>query len=463
MSFDLVITGGTAVTPDGLRAADLAISAGRIAAILAPGTAVQAGARIDAAGLHILPGVIDIHAHIRSPAYPERGGVASETAAAAAGGMTTIFEMPITLPCCNSPEEVVRRRDHFAEHAHIDFALFAAPGTLSESAFDALAAEGIIALKMFTTPAPPGRDDEFAGLARPGSGEQREVLRLAARFGLPVVVHAENAGLLAAAEAALHGVDPGLATTHGAARPAMAEAAAVALLLTLNIEAGAKLHIAHVTSSLTVDVLRRFRGSSDFTAETCPHYLRYTDDDVARVGVFGKINPPIRQAADREALWGALADGTLAHVTTDHAGFTAAEKLAHAGNFLTAPPGHPGTEALLPVMLDAAASGRLALSDVARLTAGNAARRFGLPDKGAIAPGKAADLVLVDMDGETRITEDSLLTAAGAAGKLHHGQRFQGRICTTLLAGEPVWQDGAIIGAPGQGRYARPERGRHGA
>ena len=463
MTFDLAITGGTVVTPGGVVPADLAVGGGRLAAILAPGTPVEAATQIDATGLHILPGVIDIHAHIRSPAYPERGGVASETAAAAAGGMTTIFEMPITLPCCNSPTEVARRRDHFAEHAHIDFALFAAPGTLSERAFDALVAEGVIALKMFTIPAPPGRDEEFAGLARPGLGEQREVLRLAAGAGLPVVVHAENAGLLAAAQAALHGVDPSLASTHGAARPAMAEAAAVALLLTLNVEIGAKLHIAHVTSSVTVEVLRRFRGSSDFTAETCPHYLRYTEDDVARVGVFGKINPPIRRAGDRDALWQALADGTIAHVTTDHAGFTAAEKLAHADNFLTAPPGHPGTEALLPVMLDAVADGRLALSDVARLTAANAARRFGLPDKGVLEPGKTADLVLVDMAGETRITEDSLLTAARAAGKLHHGQRLRGRVHTTLLAGQPVWRDLAIVGTPGQGRCVRPERGRNGA
>lgn len=455
MSIDTLILGGTLVTPDGERPGSLALAGGRIAAILPPGERPEAAEVIDAAGLHVLPGLIDIHCHIRAPAYPHRGTVESETAACAAGGITTVFEMPITDPCCNSPAEVAKRRDHFAGRSLVDFGLYAAPRRLDQAAVDALAETGIVAFKIFTTPAPPGREIEFAGLAWPDEADQTLALGLIAHTGLPVVVHAESAELLARAEAEARGLDPADARTHGRARPAAAEALAVAKLLTMNMTAGAKLHIAHVTSAQTVEVLRRFRGSSDFTAETCPHYLRYTEDDVARVGVAARINPPIRTAADRDALWEAIAEGLIGHVTTDHAAFAPEEKAAHEGNFLTAPPGHPGTEVMLPAMLDAVSGGRLALAQASRLLSGNAADRFGLPDRGRLRAGQKADIVLVDLTTTTEVREEDMLTAARANARLSHGERFRGRLARTMLSGRTIWEGGPI-GAPAQGHFVTP-------
>ena len=450
MTVDLAIRGGMLVTPDGVQHGTLLVADGRIAGIAGPGESVDAGAIIDATGQHILPGLIDIHCHIRAPAYPQRGTVASETRACAAGGITTVFEMPITNPCCNTPEQVIMRRDHFAASAHVDFGLYGAPLTLTEAAVDALAETGIIAFKIFTTPAPPGREAEFAGLAWPNEADQFRALHLIARTGLPVVVHAESADILAAAPQ----LDPTDARSHGLSRPPLAEALAVAKLLTMNITAQAKLHIAHVTSAATVDILRRFKGTSDFTAETCPHYLRYTEEDVARVGVAAKINPPIRHAADRQALWQAIADGVITHVTTDHAGFSAAEKAQHADNFLTAPPGHPGTECMLPAMLDAVAQGRVTLSQVMHLLCLNAATRFGLPDRGGLVPGRRADLITVDLGAQTHVTEASLITAAAAIARLSHGEIFRGKLRRTWLAGQTVW-DGTPTG-PATGRFVTP-------
>jgi dihydroorotase-like cyclic amidohydrolase len=358
--------------------------------------------------------------------------------------------MPITNPCCNTPDQVALRRDHFAGCAHVDFGLYGAPLTLTEVAVDALADSGIIAFKIFTTPAPPRREVEFAGLAWPNEADQFRALQLIARTGLPVVVHAESAELLAAAPQ----FDPTDARSHGLSRPPLAEALAVAKLLTMNITAQAKLHIAHVTSSATIDILRRFSGTSDFTAETCPHYLRYTEEDVARVGVAAKINPPIRHTGDREALWQAIADGIITHVTTDHAGFSAAEKAAHADNFQTAPPGHPGTECMLPAMLDAVAQGKVTLADVMHLLCLNAATRFGLSDRGALAPGRRADLILVDLGAETRVTETSLITAAAPIARLSHGEAFRGRLSRTLLAGQTVWH--GTPNGPARGRFVTP-------
>lgn len=462
MTFELAVTDGQLVMPEGVRPGTLGVSDGRITAITGPGETIEAAATWSAAGMHVLPGAIDIHCHIRSPAYPERGTVASETAACAAGGITTVFEMPITDPCCNSPERVTMRRDHFAETAVVDFAMYAAPAELTEEAFEALAEAGVVALKIFTIPAPVGREHEFEGLAWPEAPDQLQVLRLARRVGLPVVVHAEHPEILARSEERATHLDPADAATHEAARPAIAESLAVAQILALNMEAQAKVHIAHVTSVGTLAVLRAFAGTSDLTAETCPQYLRHTSDDVARVGVFGKVNPPIRTAADQDALWSALEDGTLGHVTTDHTSFSFAEKSAHEGNFLTAPPGHPGTELLLPTLLDGVVDGRLTLAQVAELTSSAAARRFGLPDRGVLAEGTRADLAVVDLEGETRPTAENLRTAARDLARLAHGQTYRGRVAATFVAGRQVW-DGSAVDAPaGWGRFVRPagRRGR---
>ncbi|SMC51093.1 dihydroorotase family protein [Rhizobium sp. RU36D] len=454
--FDTLIRNATVVTPQSVAPLDIAITNGRIAALLAPGTPAMARDIIDARGLHVLSGAIDIHCHVRAPAFPERGTVESETRAAAAGGITTLFEMPISKPCCNTAERVILRRDHFAASALVDFALYAAPADLSPHAIEASVNAGIVAFKIFTTAAPAGREDEFAGLAIPDEGQQLATLQALAKTGLPVVVHAESEPLLRYFQARGRGLNPSLATTHNALRPPVCEAVAVAKLLTLNMEAGAKLHIAHVTSALTVEVLRRFKGTSDFSAETCPHYLIRTVSDIQAAGVFGKINPPVRDHADQEALWSALADGTITHVTTDHASFAHAEKQAHLGDFPNAPPGAPGLEILVPSMLDAVAKGRIDLKRMTELLSGNAACRFNIPDKGSIRLGADADLMLVDLSARTQIEASRLFTHARDVAHLYDGAEFQGRIDRTILRGMTVYRAGEITGAAGRGRYIEP-------
>jgi dihydroorotase-like cyclic amidohydrolase len=383
--------------------------------------------------------------------------VESETGAAAKGGITTLFEMPITDPCCNSPERVALRRDHFAAHALTDFALFAAPVELTEGAFLGLRDAGVIALKIFTTASPPNRDREFAGLAWPDADAQMTVLRLAAKAGLTVFVHAENEEMVAAATARAARARQGR-RADPRARPAARGGGGVGGIAPRH-EHGRGRAAPHRACDLglTVEVLRRFRGSSDFTAETCPHYLSFTEDDVARAGVCARINPPVRHEADRAALWEALADGTLAHVTTDHAAFAPEEKAAKEGDFLTAPPGHPGLETLVPTLLDAVAEGRMPIERASALLSGNAAARFRLPTKGRLAAGADADMIVVDMGGETHITETTLLTNARAISRLTDGRRYKGRILRTILRGVTVWDGAALTAPPGTGRFVTPE------
>ncbi|MBL8117503.1 MAG: dihydroorotase, partial [Anaerolineae bacterium] len=167
MIFETLITQGDVVTEKGIEALDIAIHDGRIAALLPRGSQVEAQTTIDAAGALVIPGAIDIHFHCRAPAYPDRGDFATETRAAAAGGVTTIFEMPISKPCC-ATGDIFRSRKALGERdAYVNFALYGAPGLLDRSEIRAMADEGAIGFKIFMTGAPAGRDDEFEGLCLP--------------------------------------------------------------------------------------------------------------------------------------------------------------------------------------------------------------------------------------------------------------------------------------------------------
>jgi dihydroorotase (multifunctional complex type) len=459
-TLDMLIKGGEVLLPDGLHRVDLGLKDGKVAGIYVPGMAPLTTETVDVTGKTVLPGIVDIHFHVRAPAYPERGTVLSETSAAAAGGVTTLFEMPISKPCCSTPEELANRRDHFSENAVIDFALYAAPGDLTEASRDAMIALGCIAWKIFTTSPPDGRADEFEGLAFPNEADQLRALHHLAKTGLPVVVHAESAALLAHFEAAARGLDPADAATHGKSRPAICESVAVAKLLAMNMTARAKLHIAHVTSAETIAILRAFTGTSDFTAETCPQYLFATEQDVARAGVYAKVNPPIRHQADQDALWQAILDGVISYVTTDHAPFAKAEKQAAEGDFLTAPPGVPGIEIILPAMLDAVAQGRLSLKRAHDLICANGARRFGLyPFKGALLPGSAADVTIVDLNAETLISANTLHTHAREVAHLYEGRHLRGKVVRTILNGNTVFLDGAVTGQRGAGAFVTPKTG----
>ncbi len=455
--FDTLIRGATVVTPSGRQPLDVALTAGRVAALLAPGGAVEARDTIDASGLYVLPGAIDIHFHVRAPAYPERGTVASETRAAAAGGVTTLFEMPISKPCCATPEVFRHRRELFAADAYAHFALYGAPGMLEPGYIAGMVDEGAIGFKIFMTEAPKGRDDEFIGLVLPDEGPLFEALELVADSGLVTSVHAESQPLLNHFTARLQATGRNDPETHGESRPPLVEALAIAKLLTLNRRAGAPLHIAHVTSSMALDTLRMFQAAGmDVSGETCPQYLWFTEEALSQHGAYAKINPPLRTKSDQEALWQALGDGTLLAVTTDHSPFTVEEKERARDDIWAAPPGAPGIEELVPGMLHAVAEGRLTLEQAVALMSTNGAKRFGLyPRKGAIVVGADADLVLVDLDATTTIRKDALRTQARASDRLYDGMTFRGKVERTVLAGRTVF-DGEVVGKPGWGQFVRP-------
>ncbi len=456
--YDTLITNGRVVTPRGIEEIDVAVKDEKIVALLAPGSDAEAHETLDAAGLYVLPGAIDIHFHCRAPAYPARGDFATETRAAAAGGVTTIFEMPISKPCCSTGDVMRMRKELAANDAYVNYGLYAAPGRLDKAEIDDMVNEGAIGFKIFMTAPPKGRDDEFVGLCLPNVEEQYQALQMVAETGLVCVVHAENNPLLEFHTQQLIDAGRNDVPAHGESRPPHVEALAIATLLTLNESIGANLHIAHLSAREPLEVLQRFRATgATATAETCPHYLFFTEDDLERVGPYAKINPPLRKPDDQAALWAGLEDGTLMAITTDHSPFTVEEKEQAATDIWRTPPGAPGVEELLLGVMDSALKGKMSIEKAVDLVSSNGAKRFGIyPNKGLIAVGADADIVLFDPEQTTTISEDMLFSKAKACDKLYNGMTFQGKVLRTMVNGTTVFVDGEVVGQRGGGKFVRP-------
>ena len=312
------------------------------------------------------------------------------------------------------------------------------------------------------TSAPKGRDDEFEGLCLPEVPELYQALKLVAETGLVCAVHAENNQLLEWHTAQLIKANRNDVPAHGESRPPHVEALAIATLLTLNESIGANLHIAHVSGAEALAVIRRFKATgSTVSAETCPHYLYFTEADLERVGPYAKINPPLRKEADQAAVWEGLFDGTLMAITTDHSPFTVEEKESARKDIWATPPGAPGVEELLLGVMHEALSGRISINKAVELVATNGAKRFGVyPERGHIGIGAAADLVIYDPDAETTIQRDMLFTQARDCDKLYDGMTFKGKVERTLVNGKTVFMHGNIVGSSGDGQFVRPDAAR---
>ncbi|NJL03429.1 MAG: dihydroorotase family protein [Chloroflexaceae bacterium] len=462
---DLNLIGGIIVNEGHQYHADLGIRAGKIALIAAPHALPPAAATLDAHGLLVLPGAIDIHFHCRTPGYDERGDFYTETCAAAAGGVTTIFEMPISNPGCATPATFANRRRLIEQQAIINVALYGAPGTLIASDVQGMAAAGAIAYKIFMHRAPLGRADEFIGICLTEDEQIYQALALVRDTGRRLVVHCESDSMLEARIAALRAAGRTDLVAHMESRPPVVEAVAIARLLTLAADLGAPVHIAHVSSAQALATVRQFQQAGvDVTAETCPHYLFFTEADYLRLGPYAKINPPLRTAADQHALWQGLQEGTLSVITTDHATYLPDEKERGWTDIWRAPSGAPGVQTLLPVLLTAALEGQLRLTDAVRWISHAPAQLFGLyPHKGTIRLGADADLCLYDPQGNDTYRLEQMHSKARAVDRLYRDRPLRGRVVATLLAGRVIFREGAIIATPGSGSFlaAPPTGGTH--
>jgi dihydroorotase-like cyclic amidohydrolase len=458
MAFDLVVRGGTVVLPetDGV-AADIAISNGRIAAVLAPGAEVEAAETLDAGGKTVLPGMIDVHLHlghgkdIARPRVPEDAAV--ETAAAAVGGVTTFIPyLMATDPFETLFDEV---KSVTESGARIDFGYHFIISTEDQLAgVPRYAREfGVPSFKIFMNNR--GGEGTRLGLPDIDDGFLLRLCEAAAENGGMVCPHPENIEASWVLRNRVMASDPegkGGLRAWNATRPPFVEADAVQRAGLFARETGARLYIVHTSSREALEAgLRARDAGTDIIIETCPHYLTHDVDWDG--GDIGKINPPLRERADRDALWAGILMGDVDTVATDH---VHRDISAKGGGIWKASPGCGGLETLLPVILtDGHHERGLPLGRVVSLLASAPADAMGLAHrKGRIAVGLDADLAIVDLAREYLCRREDVVSSAGYS--IYEGRRFKGKVAHTLVRGCFAVRDGELVDrAVGQGRFVQ--------
>jgi allantoinase len=446
--FDLVVAGRLALPGGQLIEGEVGVRDGRIAAISEPGS-LTGSDRLDATGL-VLPGVVDAHVHTRSePAE----GITRATTAAAAGGVTTIVDMPYDDPTpITNVGAFLQKTADIDREAITDVALWATiakTGGLDE--IEELVSAGACGFKVSTFETHPVR---FPSIP---DGELYLAMQRIQAAGSLIAFHAENDDLVRRLSARLESEGRTDAGAHAGARPPVAETEAVGRALELALATGVRVHIVHATVERAFTLVQRAREDGvDATAETCLHYLLMDEDELTRQGARAKINPPLRSRAQVERLWDLIAAGRVAYVTTDHVGWTRERK--ETRSIFEAKSGVPALEVFLPLFFDQAVGRRgFSVGQVTQLVSENPARRLGLwPQKGGLVIGADADLVLFDPDRRWRIDEARLVTPAGWSP--YHGREVTGAIDTVLSRGRKVFARCEVAGSPGLGQWVRPNR-----
>jgi dihydroorotase len=441
---DLVIDNGTVVSAESTIKASVAIKDGAILAVGAADAMPRAREILDATGLHLLPGAIDDHVHFRDPGYPHKEDFASGTIAAAFGGVTTVFDMPNTLPTVENAEALAAKHAIAAEKAHVDYGLYAVLGESSIAHVPELIEGGVIGFKLYM-------GNTFGRIPTPSTGAMLEAFEVVAPTGKRISLHAETNSVMERREGKLRQagrVDP---LAHVDSRPDVVAIEAVSRAAVLAEWTGARAHVLHISSAAELRPLAEAKARGvDISGETCPHYLLLSTENYARCGGIIRVNPPVREAHNQEPLWAALAEGTIDVIATDHAPHSLEEKTRN--DIWTVDCGFAGVETQMPLMLTAIAGGRGSICDYVRWSAANPAKLWGLyPRKGVIQPGADADIAIVDLNRRWTIWDAEAHSIAKVTP--WNGRQVQGLPLHTIVRGRFVVKDRKLqTGTRGWGR-----------
>ena len=401
---------------------------------------------VSANGLYILPGLIDVHVHLREPGLEKKEDFQSGTEAAALGGVTTLLDMPNTIPPVTGRRELEEKMARAEGRLMVDVGFYGVVGRENLDSIADLAAAGAFAFKMFLGPT-------TGEIRPPEHGALFAAFEEVARTGRPLVVHAEDREVIEYWQTRLMGVGD----TYGhflQSRPAYGEAAATeACHPSRRSVRRTGTHCPRGTAEGAAVIRAAKERCRHITCETCPHYLALTEADWPRLGNKLKILPPVRSSKDQKRLWEALQGGVIDMIATDHAPHLDSER--EGKSLWEAPAGAAGLETMLPLLLDWVNRGRLSLTDVVRLTSERPAAVFGLaPREGSLRPGADADLVLVDMMQRRVIRGEALRTRAKSTP--FEGIEVQGVPVATYLRGELVASQGDLVGTAYRGRVLTP-------
>lgn len=457
----LLVKNGTVVTPKHRSETDVLCEDGAIKALLPRGSETEADEIVDASDRVVLPGIIDPHIHSREPGLTHKEDFEHATLSAAAGGITTVLEMPNAVPAITSAQVVEDRVRRFENRSYTNFGLWGmVTGAETKEDLIELRDAGVVAAKLFWGYAldrkqgsliyeSPDRDNP--DLIQPAdNGTVWQLLRNASDVGLLIGVHCEDVAINRAARELLDH-EPTTMDDFRTIRPAVSEAASVATLIELAESTGARIHVVHVSTARSTQIISTAREAGvAVTAETCPHYLSGGWASLPQLADH-KVFPPVRGAAHTSALWRAVQNGIIQSIGSDHAPHSVDEMQQPMD---TRPAGANGTETMLRVLLQHSREGRLNLEDIAWCLSEGTARLFGLyPRKGTISPGADADLTIVDVEEPWSIDNADLHSKARTSP--WHGASGRGIATDSVIGGQRLLENGAVLDGP-MGQFVKP-------
>lgn len=449
MRYELLFTGGHVITPEGRLGPDAAVAVdnGCIAAVGSRNALGEASREIDLDGRYLLPGIVDDHVHTREPGDEHKEDWETATRAAAAGGVTTLIAMPNTDPMVDSPEILETVFGIADERALVDFQSYAVMTSGNHDRVRELAHAGAAGFKVFL-------GTTFGEIEPPDDGELVAAMNALADTGKRVGFHEENDEILTYLEEQAKSDGRNHPKEHARSRPVIAEAEAVSRTTLFSEYTGCPVHMFHLSSGSAAEIVTRGKNKGiNVSAETCPHYLWFTDDVFEEKGDLARIQPPIRDSEERARLWrdGILGKGVDC-IATDHAPHTDEEKGLDDPfeNTWMSTSGAVGLETQVPAMLTFIDNGDLSLERWIQMHSRRPAKLWGMyPEKGSLRVGTDADFTVVDPNVEWTLNRKELRSRS--TGTPFHEETFTGQVSMTVVRGEIVFETGEVTGNPGHG------------
>ncbi|PSN86100.1 hypothetical protein B9Q02_03735 [Candidatus Marsarchaeota G1 archaeon BE_D] len=437
---DVVIENGKIAFEDQIVEGIIACAKGKIVSLGITKTFSSFDIKIDAKGMLIMPGAIDEHVHSREPGLEYKDNFENATKGAIAGGVTTILEMPNTIPPVDSANSVRYKLEKIMSKAYADFGLYGVLHNSNVDKFEEMVREGVIGFKIFLGPT-------TGNIPPPNDGQLYEILSKSSKFNIPITFHAENASIIAYMSEKLKSlgrIDP---LAHTESRPPICEEEAVQKVALIAKYTGGIAHILHISAASVFEIITQARKKGvHIFGETCPQYLFLSTDDYAKYGNLIKINPPLRDKDNQKALWQKILNGDVYSIGSDHAPHAPEEKSSDVWNSAA---GFLGVQTVYRLLIDAALKNQINIHTVIRLLAKNPAMLFKLyPTKGCIALGSDADLVILNPKDETVIDEKILYSKYPLTPFLNW--KLKGKIEKTILRGKIVFENGEVKGPSGK-------------
>ncbi|SFB93309.1 dihydroorotase/allantoinase [Halobiforma haloterrestris] len=449
MTVDLVVRNCIVVTPAGRTPdAGVAVEDGTIVAVGRSDRLPDADRVVDGERRVLVPGIVDCHIHNREPGLEYKEDWESATRAAAAGGVTTVVGMPNTDPVIDSADRLELKYERGEAAAHVDFQSYAVVTSENLDEIPALSEAGVLGYKVFL-------GSTVGDVPPPTDGEILEAMERIRETGKRLGFHEENGEIIDYYTERFKADGRNDPIDHSHSRPVIAEQEAVERMITFAEETGAKIHMFHVSSGSAAEAVARGKDRGvDVTAETTPHYLWFTEEVMREKGNVARIQPPIRDADERERLWEVgIEGGAIDCFATDHAPHTPEEKKVDDpfGNTWDATSGFVGLETEVPVMLSFVNEGRFTLEEWVRRHSMRPAQVWGMyPQKGSLQVGTDADFTLVDPEREWTLEDSSELHSKNCVTPFV-GESFTGKAVATVVRGEVVYEEGDVVGESGYG------------